>query len=272
MLRTHEADPGPPDVRAQADWLMWVRHVAYRVASDKATEEELHDPPWLNLCEASTQGWWRWTKSLYYTGIDEIDQHKLTELDVEAQDLTREADSLDQTSWTAWLEESSKAGAGPAHAITRDPVHWQLSTLDPEGVPTADPGLVFQHEGEKWAKLWLAEPGVLQEAEAPWLGKIKAAARHQPLRKLTPTEIRAVSYTFPVRTSQQVDGFHPRHFAYLTDEALRYISELFYLWEKFWIWPTALSFMVVTLLPRPDGGWRPIAFFYSTLSAMGKMS
>ena len=94
VLRVHDVDPGPPDVRAQADWLMWVRHVAYRVASDKAAEDELQDPPWLALCEPSTQGWWRWTKALYYTGIDEIDQHKLTELDVEAQELAKEADSL----------------------------------------------------------------------------------------------------------------------------------------------------------------------------------
>ena len=47
----------------------------------------------------------------------------------------------------------------------------------------------------------------------------------------------------------------------MSEEALRYICKLFYLWEKYWILLTALSFMVVTLLPRPDGGWRLIALF-----------
>merc|ERR1712085_184583 len=61
----------------------------------------------------------------------------------------------------------------------------------------------------------------------------------------------------------KVDGWHPRQFAYLSDQALTGLSYLFGLYEWQGMRPSVQSDLLVCLIPKPDGDRRPILHFRS---------
>ena len=66
--------------------------------------------------------------------------------------------------------------------------------------------------------------------------------------------------TFKLKTSQ-VDGVHPRHFAKLSDDALAVLGRLLVIVELLGHFPHALCDILVALLPKPEGGKRPIGLY-----------
>ena len=79
---------------------------------------------------------------------------------------------------------------------------------------------------------------------------------------MTAEFIRKVSNTFKLRTTK-IDGWHPRQYASLSDEALSALGYIFGLCEHMGLWPTEQSNLLVCLIPKPDGDRRPILHFRS---------
>ena len=98
------------------------------------------------------------------------------------------------------------------------------------------------------------------EAEDDLIRQLSAAnAGDAGMDRLTPTEIRHASAAFAVATSDSADGFHPRHFGWLSDAVLACWAELWALTEEFGVLPDQLARAVVPLIPKAGGKLRPIS-------------
>ena len=91
----------------------------------------------------------------------------------------------------------------------------------------------------------------------------------EPLRHVdslpSPDELRDTAVTFPCSTAYGVDAVHPRQLALLSDALL---------WKLLAIWlamlrsghvPRCVAFVVISLLPKPAGGDRPVGLFASVV-------
>ena len=80
--------------------------------------------------------------------------------------------------------------------------------------------------------------------------------------RLSASELRAAGRTFKKFTSV-IDGGSPRQFSYLTDLALECLGWLYWLWEAFGCTHDSVASLLFRMLPKPDGGRRPILHFRS---------
>ena len=75
--------------------------------------------------------------------------------------------------------------------------------------------------------------------------------------------LRAVSLSLAKGTASTVDGFHVRHYSLLSDAALAVLATILLLVEALGYMPTQVAFVVVVLLDKPTGLFRPIGIFAS---------
>jgi len=73
-----------------------------------------------------------------------------------------------------------------------------------------------------------------------------------------------------VRSAVSYDGFHMRHFQHLSDESLEVLVLRLSLAERSGILPTQLSAVMVALLAKEKGGFRPIGIFPSVYRLWGR--
>ncbi len=151
--------------------------------------------------------------------------------------------------WRRWLREDLDRGASNAHAYSRVQGEWQPSEVeDSTGVVTASPAAILE-----------AFRGVYSEKWKAGRRRVKYAWRErEALRRLTSTELRAAAGGFSVGTAATYDGFHPRHFFLLSDAALDSLAAILEMVEILGAWPSQVDLVVMPLLPKPRGGYRPI--------------
>ena len=103
-----------------------------------------------------------------------------------------------------------------------------------------------------WAELWK-----------------EGAARFQPpdgvidsgLPPITAESIRSAAATFPPGTGLGADNMAPRALTALPDWQLQILADVLNEAEKTGTWPSRWNLVVIVLLPKPDGGRRPIGLF-----------
>ena len=74
-------------------------------------------------------------------------------------------------------------------------------------------------------------------------------------------QVREACYTFAPSTGLGWDKLHPRAIARLSDGIIELIINLFLLAELAGNWPTLIGAVLIVLLPKSDGGRRPIGLF-----------
>ena len=67
--------------------------------------------------------------------------------------------------------------------------------------------------------------------------------------------------TLPADTGLGADTMAPRAFTRLSDEAIAALAELFAAFEKYGDWPEILDLVLIVLLPKGEGGYRPMGLF-----------
>ena len=75
-------------------------------------------------------------------------------------------------------------------------------------------------------------------------------------------EIRDSSKSFKKRTTA-VEGWHPRHFSWLSDPMLESLSAMWYVCELQLVWPEQEEELLAKLIPKASGGLRPIMWYRS---------
>lgn len=86
-------------------------------------------------------------------------------------------------------------------------------------------------------------------------------ARNLSLPLITPDEVRAAAKSFPTETGLAADNISPRALLRLSSEALEALAALLNKIEAVGTWTPALDPVLVVLLSKPDGGFRPIGLF-----------
>ncbi len=186
-----------------------------------------------------------------------------------------------RVAWTSWLTDGPAQGLRQQHRMSRTSVGWISTHIDvPEEVRLSDTDtlndtdeavlksmsllriagpvpLNAQQVAEREAGAWATEWGAGQDLpEVTWpadLGPLPQQLTLGPLKKALAA--------FPAGTGLGWDDLHPRALLRLDDELLMALLRLLFVCESQGRWPRAVALVIIALLPKPDGGRRPIGLF-----------
>ena len=118
-------------------------------------------------------------------------------------------------------------------------------------VPLCDQAAV-ELEADAWGTQW-NECGTYQA---------RVDVTHSmPPAALQVSMVRKAAMSFPAHTGLGADNIAPRAVARLSDRLIEWLIVIFHAAERLGSWPAALRLVVIVLLPKPDGGRRPIGLF-----------
>ena len=86
-----------------------------------------------------------------------------------------------------------------------------------------------------------------------------------PDRLLTAEDIRNAALTFPQATGVGADNTSPRAIAALPTAMRSRLADLLNQCERDGVWPSRWQLVVIALIPKSDGGRRPIGLFPATI-------
>jgi hypothetical protein len=177
-----------------------------------------------------------------------------------------------------WLQDGAAGGLKRQHLLTRTATGWiptrvakeeanvalEAEELDglspaqlaevtrmPDGCATP---LCAQQQANAERITWGREWAASEERIEPDWGS--GGAEIPPQLRLA--MFKAALATFPCGTGLGWDDVHPRALLRLPDEMLEAIMEVLMRCEIEGKWPLAVRLVVIVLLPKPDGGFRPI--------------
>ena len=107
-----------------------------------------------------------------------------------------------------------------------------------------------EREADAWARLW-AEGSAYIAPHFPLL-------RSEHPGPIQPSMLRAACRSFPADTGLGADALQPRALLRLSDAAIRALCVLLMAAELHGRWPALVRMVMIILLPKPDGGRRPI--------------
>ena len=87
----------------------------------------------------------------------------------------------------------------------------------------------------------------------------------EPLPPFDVDDLRQACVSFPAGTGLGWDAFHPRAIARLSDDLLLFLVQILLAAEVAGRWPVAIGVVLIALLPKADGGLRPIGLFPSII-------
>ncbi len=202
-----------------------------------------------------------------------------------------EVDLASRRSWASWLNDGPAGGLGRQHRFTRVPTGWvptkaahgpviplsgwdeqdKLTSADlrrlilpPRGGPSPlNAQQAVEVEANGWAVEW---------AEGqPVLAPLWPVDLLEPLPRPTVQMLRAAMRSFPAGTGLGWDAVHPRAYLRLSDSVLEALIDIFMRAEATGRWPAGIGLVVVALLPKGDGGFRPIGLFPSLIRIWMRM-
>ncbi len=188
---------------------------------------------------------------------------KINELAAGAE---KESRRREKAEWEDWVRCNIDAGARNAHRFLRLPVEWQPTcTLAIDGVVTADPLKVLSGYAEKYIGLWTDD-----DDDGEYVQDINGWGNKCSLERPSPRELREASRSFKELTLVAYDGFHPRHYSMMSDEALEITGALMVVAEMMGALPPQLRLLAMPLIPKPRTGHRAVAAFVSFLPTLGQ--
>ncbi len=137
------------------------------------------------------------------------------------------------------------SAAAPAARVIKQSTNG-MAPLDVQGI--------VDDQAAAWAEHWAVGRGM---PTPQWPDDIGGRSLGRP----TVGQLRAALRTFPVKTALAWDALHPRSLLRLSDARLNDLIDVLMQAEKQGAWPETVGVVSVVLLPKPDGGWRPIGLF-----------
>jgi len=193
-----------------------------------------------------------------------------------------------QAAWHSWIRDGPSKSIGRHHRMSKVQTGWIPSAFgkaepqeDGEAELDADAGDELEDvvdertlahamvmplssqaevdaEAVKWGAEWEAEA---PQVELPW----PDLSEQDPLPHISVDIARRAAHTFPPNTGLGWDKLHPRVISRCHDEAILALIRLLVLAEMLGQWPAAIGIVLVCLIPKPDGGRRPIGLLPSVV-------
>ena len=189
-------------------------------------------------------------------------------------------------SWHSWLQEGPSAGLARQHRMSRTAAGWvpsvtavsresnsescdlALEESDDVDVESAEEAALqgnvevpldgqqtADEEAAKWAREWQ----VGQDPPLPLWPATLGLPMPAPCMDLVERQCRS----FAVGTGLGWDRLHPRALLRCSQYALKALVRIFIAAELAGKWPQHIGIVIIALLPKPDGGRRPIGLFPS---------
>ena len=203
---------------------------------------------------------WAWriavTKGLLLDSFDAIDTLRSW-----AKEAAQEADRRGAIagkeaadSFKAWVAKQNTEGAAGLHKLAkRGELPSQSPVIDAEGLKSLKQQDVVDAEKESWAEIWERFSGT---AEAP---SRKADLRNCPkLPAITPEMLVESGKLFKKQTGLGIDLMNPRWITWLSRGLLVGLCKVLMAIEELGHWPEQVEEVLIALLPKPDGGRRPV--------------
>ncbi len=163
-----------------------------------------------------------------------------------------------QKEWQQWLLAQARKGAGAAHKFVKRMAEPAVRPIEVGGVLSGSPQDFVDRDLGEWNAIWLRLEGI---ASAPWRDHVLDAASLPP--RPTREAMRRAAMTIPENTAIGCDGIPPRAFAWLSDSLLDALADLFTSIERLGHWPEQVALAVMHLIPKLQGGRRPIGVLAS---------
>ena len=183
--------------------------------------------------------------------------------------------------WNQWIHEGPADGLRRQHRFSRAVKGWTATAKstgivagidqtdeleDLEGVSMddlnqirfdqaasgthANAGQEADDEAEAWSKHWGAGA---QSEQLRWPDDMG-----EELPKMVAEELLEACRTFPTETDLGWGQWHPRVIERLSHSTLLLLVAILIECEKTGEWPAGFALVLIALLPKPDGGFRPI--------------
>ena len=166
------------------------------------------------------------------------------------------AEARARESWAAWCDKAFEKGAKGMRRLTRlrdeeekwKPVTTMTTREEEGGKVTTETGAVLDKELNKLDAYWRST----EQPQAAWVPD------RESFEEATPEQLKEAANKFAVGTGVSADGTHPRHFGMLSQGGLQTLSLIIVAMESIGMLPKPLRFLLMPLLSKPAGGYRPI--------------
>ncbi len=161
--------------------------------------------------------------------------------------------------WKAWVQEAGKERPGWAHRWTSVRDLWKPPKTGGPIEFSGQPLETLRQERDRLAQVWGCEDERQPLFEAP-------EDQFGRLEPISPDVLATAARSFPSRTSQSYDGFHPRHYTMLAAEQREVLVAILRLVERLGILPSALQAVLAKLIPKnksQGASYRSISLFPS---------
>ena len=202
-----------------------------------------------------------------------------------AKQLESKAATLRLNEWRVRLgaNDGGTPPKGAAYRWLKGPTGWQPSPLgddsrdrvpvDPEDevfMLDDDDAVIAESNAGQHTKVPLCDQSAV-ELEAKEWAKLRQEGKEyvgpdmpqepEMVQALMPGAIAAAAATFPIATGLGADNIAPRAFGRLSAQALVALTALFLAFEQHGTWCEVLDLVLIVLLPKGEGGFRPIGLF-----------
>ena len=164
-------------------------------------------------------------------------------------------------SWRIFVSKQVANGASAAHRLVkRDGTPCVDAPIVGVGSERkASPQKVLEHDLVGWRAIWRR---LGDGPQAPWRG---ASLEPSQLPPLSAGDIGRAARSFKKNTRTGCDHFPPSAVASLSAPLQQAIAEFLNLTERTGVWPEAVATALIHLIPKNDGGRRPIGVLPSIL-------
>lgn len=155
--------------------------------------------------------------------------------------------------WKAWVTTAMMGGAGMAHRFARG------ETLDSSQVDAP----TISNKREAWSELWqrdLHEKGELMKS----IDRIRQRAQQESELRvpLSRSQVTRAIAALPLHTGLGFDRQEPSLLRHLKGEALDGLVNILDSIERYLVLPAQALLVRVALLPKPQGGDRPVSLLW----------
>ena len=185
----------------------------------------------------------------------------------EARRLEHLAASRRAASWKQWAAVTAmENGARLGHRWTKPVPPWAQSEVLADGrLETAQEAA--NRAAADWHQFWAVRDttaATLPSGGPPAL-QWEGLPAVEDIQLPDAEELRRVSRSFSRFTALGIDDFHPRHIGDICDDGVHCFIALLRAIIRLNCLPTAIALLLIVLLPKPEGGTRPIGLFPSII-------
>ena len=208
---------------------------------------------WRSFVWNSLQGIWQW-KGITLSLIQWMGELQ-SWMSAAAEELERQLMRRREQEFRERLDDKFPGSGGFLFRICKWRNAWQprKGSVSKQPLP-ADPHEAVQQEETDWRQVWQ----LAQQQETP-LWRTCPRTLREEMPAILGEKLRPICAAYKRRAGLGGCAWHPRHWSWLSEEALHCLGQMLMLCERLGAWPTAIRFLLLMLVDKEDGGGRPVA-------------